>query len=97
MLLLGPSTEKVTYQLLTVPLALQLIDATRERSRARLAILGSALLLVIADITPWANPSRELAADQPWLRCLSPLAAILLSIDLAHAAVRPAPSEPGAS
>jgi hypothetical protein len=97
MLLLGPSTEKVTYQLLTVPLALQLIDATRERSRARLAILGSALLLVIADITPWANPSREHAADQPWLRCLSPLAAILTSVDLTLAAVRPARSKPGAS
>lgn len=97
MLLLGPSTEKVTYQLLTVPLALQLIFAVRERRRTRLAILGSALLLVIADITPWANPSRELAADQPWLRCLSPLAAILVSVDLTLAAIRPARSEPDAS
>lgn len=83
MLLLGPSTEKVTYQFLAVPLAWQLIDARREGNRMRLAIVGTALFLLLLDITPLATRTRGLAADHPWLRCFSPWATLLVVFDLA--------------
>lgn len=81
MLLLGPSTEKVTYHLLAVPLAWQSIVAWRLRARGRLCLLGLALLLVLVD--SFYSPSRELQAAQPWLRCFSPWAALLVVVDLA--------------
>ncbi|MCA8966540.1 MAG: DUF2029 domain-containing protein [Planctomycetes bacterium] len=86
MLLLGPSTEKVTYQLLTVPLVWQLVDARRAGSRARLLVLGAALLLAVVDVTPWATKTRVYADEMPWLRCFSPWAALLVALDLAAAA-----------
>jgi hypothetical protein len=81
MLLLGPSTEKLTYQLLGVPLAWQAILAWRARARGRMALLATALLLVVADMI--VSPKRDVQAEQPWLRCFSPFAAILVAIDLA--------------
>lgn len=86
-LLLGPSTEKVTYHLLAVPLAWQAILAWRVRARGRLCLLGVALLLVLIDSV--YAPSRELQATQPWLRCFSPWAALLVAADLAWSACRP--------
>ena len=89
MLLLGPSTEKVTYHLLAIPLAWQTILAWRLRARGRLCLLGLALLLVLVDSV--YAPSRELQAAQPWLRCFSPWAALLVAVDLAWSACRPVP------
>jgi hypothetical protein len=86
MLLLGPSTEKVTYQLLAVPLSWQLLVAWRARARTRLCVLGAALVLVLVDAV--FSPSRDLQGSMPWLRCFSPWATLLVTVDLAWAACR---------
>jgi hypothetical protein len=52
-----------------------------------LCLLGVALLLVLIDSV--YAPSRELQATQPWLRCFSPWAALLVAADLAWSACRP--------
>ncbi|MCY2955426.1 MAG: glycosyltransferase family 87 protein [Planctomycetota bacterium] len=82
MLLLGPSTEKVTYQLLGVPLAWQWISARRDRATWRLVLGGIAMLLVLIDALP--APAREVQAQHPWLRCWSAYATLLVALDLLH-------------
>lgn len=79
-LLLGPATEKATYQLLGPALAWSLLAAAAGRHRGRLALLLLAVALVLLDNV--IAPSREMQASSPWVRCLSPWATLLVSIDL---------------
>jgi hypothetical protein len=79
-LLLGPATEKATYQLLGPALAWSLLQAEAGRHRGRLALMLLAVALVLLDNV--IAPARETQASSPWLRCLSPWAAVLVAVDL---------------
>lgn len=77
-MLLGPSTEKVTYVLLAPPLMWGALEAWRGSSRAAHLVAATAVLLFVLDqILP--PPDREAQRLHPWLRCASPAAAALVA------------------
>jgi hypothetical protein len=81
-LLLGPATEKATYQWLAPPLGWVLCAARRAHARGRLRLAGAALLLVLIDAV---LPARR---DLPWRMSMLPVAALLVAADLAWQALR---------
>jgi hypothetical protein len=74
MLLLGPSTEQVTYVLFGPVLAWGLVRAFRARAPAGRALWGSALgLLLLSQI----YVDRDTQRSMPWVRIPLPLATLL--------------------
>lgn len=85
-MLLGPATEKSTYALLGPTLAWPLLRAWRQRWPAGLWLWGAAnaLMLLSHAVEP---VDRRLQAEQPWLRCFLPAAALLAAAMLLTGAV----------
>ena len=75
-MLLGPSTEKVTYVLVAPTLMWGALEAWRVGGRgARWLWAATVALFLVDQILP--PPSRSAMLAHPWLRCASPAAAAL--------------------
>lgn len=77
-MLLGPSTERVTYNMLAPALVWPLLRAWRGPwDAARIAWTIVNALFLLDQLLP--QPSRGFQAAHPWSRCLAPFVAVLAS------------------